>query len=225
MIPVVGQSEAESLLATLVQDERVTIGVGEGADRGWFRAQVVAHDPANGHLTLTCFMDRPTDRPLEPGEHVVVTASSVADEARAAPMFVEDCGDGPQPLVALRIAGAWQPAEERRNQTRVPLQLHATRARRWTAGAWRDVDATIVDLSSRGVGLRIDHEVHVGDRLSLLIPLNDAASDLRVTVELRHVRADVRNGEWRAGGLFRTLAPGDHERIIRFIFGELRSRR
>ena len=48
-----------------------------------------------------------------------------------------------------------QADDERRQQVRVPVQLAVSRARRWVGGAWRDIDATVVDLSSRGVGLRI----------------------------------------------------------------------
>jgi c-di-GMP-binding flagellar brake protein YcgR len=73
-------------------------------------------------------------------------------------------------------------------------------------------------LSARGVGLRLDREVHIGERLSLIIPLDDGDPHLRVTVEVRHVRVDARSGQWRAGGLFRTLAPGDHEQIISCVF-------
>lgn len=223
---MVSQSELEALLQTLARDQRVNLGVGDAQHRGWFRAQVVSHDAATGRLILTCFMDRPTDKPLEPGERVVVAATRLDDEIHSAPMDVEDCGSGPQPLVHLRMAGTWQREDERRHQARVPLQLPISRARRWHNGAWRDLQATMVDLSSRGVGLRLDQEVRVGDRLSLMIPLGDGAPDLRVTVEVRHTRTDGAPSHeyFRAGGLFRTLAPGDHERVIRFIFGELRSK-
>jgi c-di-GMP-binding flagellar brake protein YcgR len=123
------------------------------------------------------------------------------------------------------MAGTWRPDDERRHQVRVPVQIRATRARRWVGGAWRELEATLVDLSSRGIGLSMDHEVQRGDRLSLAVPLNDGQPDLRVTIEVRHVRDDAREGErWRAGGLFRNLAPLDHERVIRFIFAELRAR-
>jgi len=84
----------------------------------------------------------------------------------------------------------------------------------------------VVDLSSRGVGLTLNQEAHVGDRLSLTIPLDEGSPDLRVTLEIRHARPDTRTeSTWRAGGLFRNLPPADHERVIRFIFAELRSRR
>jgi c-di-GMP-binding flagellar brake protein YcgR len=147
------------------------------------------------------------------------------DELQSAPMQVEHSSAGPEATVHLRMAGVWQPEDERRNQVRVPLNLRATRARRWAAGAWRDLDATLVDLSSRGVGVSLDQEVQLGDRLSLSLPLGDGQPDLRVTFEVRHVRPHSKPGQaWRAGGLFRTLTPADHERVIRFIFAELRSR-
>jgi hypothetical protein len=157
-------------------------------------------------------MDRPTDRPLEPGQHVIVAANRLDDVLQSAPMDVEQCSSGPESIVQLRIAGAWRPEAERRHQLRVPLRIRATRARRWAAGA-------------RGVGVGLDDEVHLGDRLSLAVSLGDGQPDLRVTVELRHVRRDGAGSAhaWRAGGLFRSLAPPDHERIIRFIFAELRS--
>jgi hypothetical protein len=141
-------------------------------------------------------------------------------------MDVEYSSGGAEATVHLRMAGAWQPEDERRHQLRVPLAIAASRARRWTAGAWREVAATLVDLSSRGVGLSLDHEVQPGDRLSLAVPIGGGQADLRVTVEVRHVR-DAGDGpqRWRAGGPFRNLAPGDHERVIRFIFAELRARR
>src|SRR6266851_729985 len=141
---MISQTELESLLETLARDQRVNLGIGEAKQRGWFRAQVVSHDAASGRLVLTCFMDRPTDRPLEPGERVVVAATRMDDELHLAPMDVEFCGDGPQSQVHLRMAGAWQPEDERRHQVRVPLRLPVPRARRWVGGAWRDLDATIV---------------------------------------------------------------------------------
>ena len=118
-----------------------------------------------------------------------------------------------------------QAEHERRQQARVRLRIPATRARRWAGGAWRDLEASVVDLSSRGVGLSLSQAVNLGDRLLLVIPLADGQPDLRVTVELRHARQDAEGtGLWRAGGLFRNLPPADHERVIRFIFAELRSR-
>jgi len=222
---MITQKELEALLETLATHQPVSMGVGEPGRRGWFRAQVVSHDVASGRLVLTCFMDRPTDRPLEPGERVVVSATRMDDELHSAPMDVEYCGTGAEPEVHLRMAGVWQPEGERRHQVRVPLQLRASRARRWSAGAWHDLDATVVDLSSRGVGLKLDREVGLGDRVSLLLPLADGKPELRTTVEIRHVRVDSKRAEWRAGGLFRNLPSADHERVIRCIFAELRSRR
>jgi c-di-GMP-binding flagellar brake protein YcgR len=222
---MISNKELAALLETLARDTRVTVGFGDSNRRGWFRAQVVSHDAAAGHLVLTCFMDRTSDRVLEEGQRVVVAAMRHDDELQSAPMQVEHSSAGPEATVHLRMAGVWQPEDERRNQVRVPLNLRATRARRWAAGAWRDLDATLVDLSSRGVGVSLDQEVQLGDRLSLSLPLGDGQPDLRVTFEVRHVRPHSKPGQaWRAGGLFRTLTPADHERVIRFIFAELRSR-
>jgi len=222
---MITQAEVEALLETLARDQRVNVGVGDPARRAWFRAQVVSHDATNGRLVLTCFMDRPTDRPLEPGERVLVAATRMDDALHSAPMDVEHCSGTPNATLHLRIAGAWQAEDERRNQARVRVRIVPTRARRWVGGAWRDVEATVVDLSSRGAGLSLTAAVNVGDRLSLVIPLADGQPDLRVTVELRHARPEAPDaGLWRAGGLFRNLPPADHERVIRFIFAELRSR-
>jgi hypothetical protein len=222
---MISETELQALLESLTRDQRVNVGIGDSNRRGWFRAQVVSHDAAAGQVVLTCFMDRPSDRPLEPGERVLLAATRMNDELQSAPMDVEHSSGGPESTVYLRMAGGWEPEDERRNQIRVPLQLRASRARRWSAGAWHDMDATLVDLSSRGVGVTLDQEVHLGDRLSLLAPLSDGQSDLRVTFEVRHVRQNAKPGPaWRAGGQFRTLTPADHERVIRFIFGELRSR-
>jgi len=107
--------------------------------------------------------------------------------------------------------------EERRHQGRVTMNLPTTRARRWSAGAWRELSATVVDLSARGVGLRLDQPVQLGDRVSLQIPLADGGPDLRVTVEIRHGRNEPGSGTWLAGGLFRMLAAGDHERISEYV--------
>jgi c-di-GMP-binding flagellar brake protein YcgR len=143
---------------------------------------------------------------------------------QAAPMDVEFFRAGAQSEVQLRIAGTWQPEDERRHQARVAVQIAASRARRWSEGAWREISAEIVDLSSRGIGLSLEQPAQVGDRLSLSVPLNDGGPELRVTIELRHVRPDAKSGHWRAGGLFKSLAPRDHERVVRFVFAELRSR-
>ena len=53
-------------------------------------------------------------------------------------------------------------------------------------------------------------------------PENNGVSTVFTLSDQR--RSDLKTGEYRAGGLYRTLAPGDHERVIRYIFGELRSR-
>jgi c-di-GMP-binding flagellar brake protein YcgR len=222
---MITDTELTALLETLARDSRVTVGFGDSNRRGWFRAQVVSHDAVAGQLVLTCFMDRTSDRALEEGERVVVAAMRNDDELQSAPMDVEHSSAGPEATVHLRMAGAWQPADERRNQVRVPLNLRATRARRWAVGAWRDLDATLVDLSSRGVGVILDQQVQLGDRVSLSLPLGDGQPDLRVTFEVRHVRPEAKVAHtWRAGGLFRTLTPADHERVLRFIYAELRSR-
>jgi c-di-GMP-binding flagellar brake protein YcgR len=222
---MITQAELEALLETLARDQRVNVGIGDGRHRAWYRAQVVSHDAASGRLVLTCFMDRPTDRPLEPGERVTVTATRMEDELHSAPMDVEYCSGGARSTVELRIAGAWQPEDERRHQIRVQLRIKAPRARRWVGGAWRDLEATVVDLSSRGIGLLVDHAVQLGERLSLVLPLADGEADLRLTVEVRHAKPDPNaDGTWRVGGPFRSLTPQDHERVIRFIFAELRAR-
>jgi hypothetical protein len=223
---MISQTEIETWLKTLCRDQLVNLGVGEAGNRGWFRARVVAHEAAAGRVVLTYDMDRPTDRTLEPGERVIVSAMRMDDEGRSAPMSVEHSTGGPHPTIELHIAGVWQPEADRRHQARVALQIRAHRARRWVGGAWHDLDATVVDLSSRGVGLSLGQEAHVGDRLSLSVPLDEGSPDLRVTLEVRHVRPDTRKeAAWRAGGLFRNLLPADHERVIRFIFAELRTRR
>jgi hypothetical protein len=113
--------------------------------------------------------------------------------------------------------------QDRRHQQRVPLQLSARRARRWVGGAWRDLEATLVDISSRGVGLSLTDEVRLGDRVSLTIELEGDSADLRVTVEIRHVRPHASSGRWLAGGLFRNLPAQDHERVMRFIEASARA--
>jgi hypothetical protein len=121
----------------------------------------------------------------------------------------------------LSSAQPTQPADgedERRHQQRVPLSIKPGRARRWAGGAWREVEATVVDLSPRGIGLTLSSAVQVGDRLSLTLPLEDGHQDLRLTIELRHARVDE-PGRWRAGGLLRNLAPEEHERLTRYIGG------
>jgi hypothetical protein len=222
---MITQHELEALLETLARDRRVNLGVGDPEHRGWYRAQVVSHDASAARLVLKCFMDRPEDRPLEPGERVVVAATRNDEELQSAPMDVEHSSGGPESVVQLRIAGAWQPEDERRHQVRVPLKIRTSRARRWVGGAWRDLEATVIDLSSRGMGLSLDQEVHIGDRLSVVVPFGAGNPDLRVTVEVRHIRKDPGAAQsWRAGGLFKNLPPQDHERVIRYIFAELRAR-
>jgi PilZ domain len=227
---MITQAELEASLEALAGGQTVNIGIGDADHRGWFRATVVAHDAAVGRLTVTCFMDRPSDRPLEPGERVVVAATRM-DDAQAAPMVVELCSSGPEPTVELRMTGAWEHEDDRRNRVRVRLKIRATRARHWVGGAWHDLEATLSDLSSRGVGLSLDHEVRVGDRLSIAARLGDDGVDLRTTIEVRYVHMHPQvpaNGEvaeqsWHAGGPFRNMSPADHERVVRFLFAELRA--
>ena len=105
--------------------------------------------------------------------------------------------------------------------------------------AWAEVDldaiahnaTTLSDLSSRGVGLNLVHEVKVGDRLSIAAPLGSDTTDLRATIEVRYVHlhpeatgdAGLLPQYWHAGGPFRNMSPHDHERVIRFLFAELRA--
>lgn len=218
--------DRSNLLGALTRDQRISIGVGESSRLGWYRAQVLSHDVSTGRLVVRCFMDRPADQPLEPGERVVVAVQPRSDTMHSAPMDVEESTGGAEAVVTLRMAGAWQREDERRHHVRVPLMLPITRARRWSEGAWRELNGVLVDLSSRGLGLKLDREVRPGDRLQLDIPLADGLPVWRVTVEMRHVRSARRpDGEWHAGGQFRNISTVEHERVIRFIFAELRGRR
>jgi hypothetical protein len=112
--------------------------------------------------------------------------------------------------------------EDRRGQARVAVRLRPSRARRWSGGAWHEIGAEIVDLSSRGLGLRVDAPLRLGDRVSLTLSLGHGEPDLRVTVEVRHIRADA--DVWRAGGLFKALPPAEHERVVGFVMRELHAR-
>jgi hypothetical protein len=229
---MISQAELEASLATLANGQDVNVGFGDVDHRGWFRGKVISHDSANGHLVLTCFMDGLNDRPLEPGERVIIAANRM-DDAQAAPMTVEHCSTGAEPTVELRMAGVWQHEDDRRNRVRVRLSIPVTRARQWTGGAWHDLGATVSDLSSRGVGLSLDHEVRVGDRLSIAAPLGSGGADLRATIEVRYVHRhphpEAENGvpvqAFHAGGPFRNMSALDHERVIRFLFAELRALR
>src|SRR5258708_26910211 len=151
---MISQGELESLLKTLCRDQLVNLGVGEPISRGWFRARVVSHDATAGRLVLTYVMDRPSDRPLEPGQRVVVSAIRMDDEAHSAPMSVEHSSGGVNPTIQLRMAGLWQPEDDRRHQARVAVQIRANRARRWIGGARHDLEATRVELRSPALGPR-----------------------------------------------------------------------
>ena len=243
VLEMISQAELEAVLATLARDQNVNLGVGDAGHRAWFRAQVISHDAVSNQVVLTCFMDHASDHALEAGQCVVV-ATTTSEGLKSVPMEVELSSAGPEARVQLHMIGLWQPEDERRNQVRIQLSVPVTRARRWIGGAWREVEATVVDLSSRGVGVTLDQQVQVGDRLSLAVPLTEGTPDLRVTFEVRHVRPEgfgrpplggkvekeslvVQSARqpWRAGGLFRNLSLTDHERVIRFIFAELRARR
>jgi PilZ domain len=227
---MITQAELEASLEALARGQDVNVGVGDAENRGWFRGEVISHDARAGRLVITCFMDRLGDTPLEPGERVIVAATRM-DNPQAAPMSVEYCTSGPEPTVELRMAGVWQHEDERRNRVRIRLSIRATRARQWLGGAWRDLDATLTDISSRGVGLSLAREVHIDDRLSIAAPLGDGTVDLRATIEVRyahlHTEVDPHSGlsreYWHTGGPFRNMSPPDHERVIRFLFAELRS--
>jgi hypothetical protein len=117
-----------------------------------------------------------------------------------------------------------RPEDERRHQARVGVRLPVSRARRWSAGAWREIQATIVDLSSRGIGLRVDQPVQVGERLSLAFALSEGDPEVRVTLELRHVRWDAQSGQSHAGGLFRALGQPEHQQVAAFVADQLRAR-
>jgi hypothetical protein len=218
------QAELEALLESLSRNQLVNLGRGSSARaRAWFRCQVESHDVASGRIVLTCFVDRPTDRPIEPGERVVLAAVRSDNDQYLAPMRVEDSSGGTTPRLSLLMAGKWQPEHERREQTRIDFNAPVQRARRWTRGAWHDIAATFTDISSRGIGLITDQQLQLGERLSLTFPLGPDDPPMRVTIEVRHIRPDDTGpNRWRAGGQFRMLPPEDHERIVRFIFAEMR---
>src|SRR6202140_44034 len=125
---MITQAELEASLESLARGQDVNVGVGDANHPGWFRAKVISHDAQAGRLVVTCFMDRLTDRPLEPGERGIVAATRM-EEPTAAPMDVEYCSSGPEPTIELRMAGVWQHEDERRNRVRVRLGVHAPRAR------------------------------------------------------------------------------------------------
>jgi hypothetical protein len=117
---MISQTEIETLLKDLCRDQLVNLGVGTTANRGWFRAKVVAHEASAGRLVLTYDMDRPTDRILEPGERVIVSAMRMYDEAQSAPMSVAHSTGGPrrpadsrQPRPALVQRSLARPGRDR----------------------------------------------------------------------------------------------------------------
>ena len=153
----------------------VSIGVGHPQRRVWFRAEVIERDAAHRQLEVRCAQDRPGDRPLQVGEEVVVLARQGPDQRLfSAPMQVEHSQPGElQSVVRLRCVGDWMPENERREQVRLRVRRPAVSLRCWRNGAWHSLEGEIVDLSSRGIGLELRSRLRVGERLSLLLPVDD----------------------------------------------------
>lgn len=201
----------------------VSIGVGTTHARVWFRAEVVDRDDTRTRFHLRCALDRSSDRSLQAGGQVLLLARQGTDQRLfSAPMQVESTELGElDALVRLRRVGHWTPENERREQVRLRERRPAEHLRCWRNGAWQALAGDIVDLSSRGIGLELRGPVRVGERVALLLRVDDQPP-VRLTIEMRHVHQDAEHGTWRGGGLFRNLSPADHERIVRHIFAELR---
>ena len=202
----------------------VSVGVGQPERRVWFRAEVIEGDAAHSQLKVRCAQDRPGDRALRVGEEVLVLARQGRDQRLfSAPMQVDHSEPGEfESVVRLRCVGDWMPENERREQLRLRVRRPAERLRCWRNGAWHSLEGEIVDLSSRGIGLELHSPLRVGERLSLVLPVDDQPA-LRLTIEVKHVYHDQAHGVWRGGGQFKNLLPTDHVRIVGHIFAELRA--
>jgi hypothetical protein len=138
-------------------------------------------------------------------------------------MRVLAAGSGPEPAIALRQIGPWATDVERRHEARLRVSLPAREARLRHAGSWVDVGADVRDLSANGLGLSLDREVSVGDRVLLSFELSDGRGLLRARLVIHHAAHVPLDGRWLAGGEFQALAADDQERLIRFVFARLRA--
>jgi PilZ domain len=221
---LVTDAEIERALDALPEGHRVSLGVRD-RPAGWFRGQVRQHDPEHGHLVLTCFFDGTGDEsPVRSGVDTLVCTQRLDGEFYAARMRVLAAGPGAEASVALRQIGPWGTDIERRHQARVRVSLPATEARLRRAGNWFDLGAEVRDLSVNGLGLSLDREVSLGERVSLGLDLSDGRGPLRARLVVRHAAQVPLDGRWMAGGEFQTITPDDQERLIRFVFARLRAR-
>jgi PilZ domain len=220
---LVTNAELERALDILPEGQRVSLGLGDWP-AGWFRGQVRQHDPEQGHLILTCYLESADDdRPVRSGADTLVCTQRSDGEFYAAPMRVLAAEAGAEPSVALCQVGPWGTDAERRHEARVHLYLPAAEARLRRSGDWLDLAADVRDLSANGLGLSLDREVAMGERVSLALELPDGQGVMRARLVIRHAARAQEDGRWQAGGEFQAIAPDDQERLIRFVFARLRA--
>lgn len=90
-------------------------------------------------------------------------------------------------------------------------------------GGWLDLRADVCDLSANGLGLSLDREVALDERVSLSLELPDGQGLLRARLVIRHAAQAQQDRRWQAGGEFQAIAADDQERLIRFVFARLRA--
>jgi PilZ domain len=217
---LLSDTELERALDTLPKGHRVSLALG-GRSTGWYRGEVRQHDPEQGRLVLTCFLDGGAVRA---GAETLVCTQRFDGDFYAARMRVIAAGVGDEPAIALRQLSPWSWDLERRHDARVLVWLPAAQARYRRGAHWENLGAIVRDLSTSGLGLSLDRELELGTRISVALELPDGQGILRTRLEVRHAMQTPLAGRWLAGGEFHGLSPDHQERIIRYVFARQRVR-
>jgi hypothetical protein len=208
-------------LESLAPGQRVSVGVQEQDTMVWLSGRVtVAATPSQPWVGVQCSLDWPGAPKLKKGQRLVLSVGRPGDGYYSVEARLEAIVGGPEAELRLRALGPWQRLQ-RRQDRRLPVFIPARSATRLEAdGQRRRLGPTqVVEVSPRGLRVRSEEELTVGDRLLLAFALPDDEAELRVGVEVRHARLVGTDGapSWEAGVRFQVLRQLDQDRLRAYV--------
>jgi len=205
--------------------QRVEIGLDRADAMLWYRSRLESDTDAE-QVVLAW----PTDRErrlvtLWPGQPIQV-AITAQDALYVASALVEGTEPAHLPLLRVRLAGAWQRAQRRRN-VRTSVAIRPRQAARLMGpdAAEQPLRLGITNLSAGGLQVRSQDALQPGDRLVITFDLMGIETVLEVRARVQRVERQDRGALaiWDAGCAFEDLPARTAEQIVQFIFAQQRA--